>query len=49
MILSGFYVAIRDELKKKKLHHFHEFFFLTKSLKIVNGNFSILCHSYRTN
>ena len=24
-------------------------FFLTKSVKTGNGNFSILCHSYRTN
>ena len=24
-------------------------FFLTKSVKTGNGNFSVLCHSYRTN
>ena len=34
MILSGFYVAIHDELKKNQLHPFHEFFFLQNHLKL---------------
>ena len=31
-----------------ELQNFHEFF-LTKSVKTGNGNFRVLCHSYRTN
>ena len=41
-------ITIHDELKEIDCIIFMSFF-LTKSVKTGNGNFSILCHSYRTN
>jgi hypothetical protein len=41
-------VFYRDELREIDCI-FLSSFFLTKSVKTGNGNFSILCHSYKTN